>query len=294
MSDTGGIGGLLALSDQRASASNPTNYFYHADGNGNVVALINQRNEVVARYLFDPFGNPLLKDGPLADFNRQQFSSKEWHAQSGLLLYEFRAYDPNLQRWLNQDPIGEAGGINLYQFAYNDSINWVDALGLQGVMGSLAPPLFDPGPAFPPPPPAPPSPAWPLLDPMPNLVPGVPVSTPGFYQPSEPSTLELMMMAGGPEGQLAKGAGKLLGAAFVKCKPILAKLKAAKKPRSPFPPGRRYNFRTRKSAREAAERASPVGKAVAEKGPHGPHYHPVDAGGKHLNHDHYYFPERFW
>jgi RHS repeat-associated protein len=126
----GGISGLLALSDQRASASNPTNYYYHADGNGNIVALLNYQNEVVARYLYDPFGNPLLKSGPMADFNRVGFSSKERH-HSGLILYEFRVYDPNLQRWLTQDPIGEAGGINLYRFLLNNPVDGVDAFGLR-------------------------------------------------------------------------------------------------------------------------------------------------------------------
>jgi hypothetical protein len=33
---------------------------------------------------------------------------------------------------LNQDPIKEGGGINLYRFVVNNSINWVDLLGLQG------------------------------------------------------------------------------------------------------------------------------------------------------------------
>jgi RHS repeat-associated protein len=46
--------------------------------------------------------------------------------QIGLL----RWYDPNLQRFINRDPIGEAGGINLYQFVGNDPINFVDANGL--------------------------------------------------------------------------------------------------------------------------------------------------------------------
>jgi hypothetical protein len=36
-----------------------------------------------------------------------------------------------LQRWLNQDPIGEAGGINLYRFVRNNSVNKVDPLGLE-------------------------------------------------------------------------------------------------------------------------------------------------------------------
>jgi len=146
LQSAGGIGGLLALSDQRASATTPTNYFYHADGSGNVVALLNYKNEAVARYLYDPFGNLLAKSGPMADYNRQRFSSKEWHSPSGLLLYEFRPYDPNLQRWLNQDPIEERGGINLYQFVDNDAINLVDPSGLQG---STPRPVLPPRPVDP-------------------------------------------------------------------------------------------------------------------------------------------------
>jgi RHS repeat-associated protein len=142
----GGIGGLLALSDQRTSASNPTNYFYHADGSGNVTALLNQRNEVVARYLYDPFGNLLAKSSPMADFNRLRFSSKEWHPQSGLALYEFRAYDPNLQRWLNQDPIGEAGGINLYAFVRNNPLGVIDPYGLDFRFDNSSGPLEVSGP----------------------------------------------------------------------------------------------------------------------------------------------------
>ncbi|MCI0565142.1 MAG: RHS repeat-associated core domain-containing protein, partial [Nitrososphaera sp.] len=37
---------------------------------------------------------------------------------------------PNLGRWLNRDPIEEAGGINLYGFVENDPINWIDPHGL--------------------------------------------------------------------------------------------------------------------------------------------------------------------
>jgi RHS repeat-associated protein len=60
-----------------------------------------------------------------------QFSSMPHHNLSGLSLYPFRAYEPNLQRWLNQDPIGEAGGINLYQFVENNPLSLIDPLGLQ-------------------------------------------------------------------------------------------------------------------------------------------------------------------
>ena len=36
------------------------------------------------------------------------------------------------RKWLNQDPIGELGGVNLYRFVGNDPINGLDPLGLEG------------------------------------------------------------------------------------------------------------------------------------------------------------------
>lgn len=40
--------------------------------------------------------------------------------------------DPNLGRWIQRDPIGERGGINLYTFVGNNPINRVDPLGFIG------------------------------------------------------------------------------------------------------------------------------------------------------------------
>src|SRR5437667_6837405 len=58
----------------------------------------------------DPFGNLISSSGSLAGPSVYRAFSKEFHANSGLYYYGFRFYDPNLQRWLNQDPILEGGG----------------------------------------------------------------------------------------------------------------------------------------------------------------------------------------
>ena len=129
LQDAGGIGGLLSRTD---AASGQTAYF-HADGNGNVTALINGQRIVVAKYLYDPFGNTLSKAGPIADANTYRFSSQEYHQPSGLSLYLYRAYDPNLQRWLNRDPIEEEGGLNLYGFVSNNPLQFVDLSGLDWI-----------------------------------------------------------------------------------------------------------------------------------------------------------------
>jgi|ERR1017187_7851646 RHS repeat-associated protein len=62
-----------------------------------------------------------------ADFG---FTGQYYHVPSGLHLALYRAYDADTGRWLNRDPIGENGGLNLYDYVLNNSINTRDKLGL--------------------------------------------------------------------------------------------------------------------------------------------------------------------
>lgn len=158
MEGAGAIGGLLARTDNSAAAAavyeeGPS--YYHADGNGNVTMLINGSQGVVAKYVYDAFGNTLSLAGPLANANLYRFSSKEAHPNSGLAYYLYRYYDPNLQRWPNRDPLGELGfesgrhrmalssrhlplrsselleSPNLYEFVGNDPVDEADIDGRQ-------------------------------------------------------------------------------------------------------------------------------------------------------------------
>ena len=127
----GGIGGLLARSDTYSGGSFTRHHGYHADGNGNVTALVNGAPAIVARYTYDPYGNLLAKAGALADANLYRFSSKETHTSSGLIYYGRRFYEPNLQRWMNQDPLGEfPDGPNLYSYVRNNPVSGTDPMGL--------------------------------------------------------------------------------------------------------------------------------------------------------------------
>ncbi len=109
----GGVGGLLARTDNSVLATQPSaaHAYYHADGNGNITCLINSSNAVMARYLYDPFGRILSQSGALAAANLYRFSSKEFHVNSGMYYYLYRFYDPNLQRWPNRDPA--MGWVNI-------------------------------------------------------------------------------------------------------------------------------------------------------------------------------------
>ena len=54
---------------------------------------------------------------------------KRYDGAAGTYLYVFRYYAPDTGRWLSRDPIKELGGVNLYGFVGNDSINLIDFLG---------------------------------------------------------------------------------------------------------------------------------------------------------------------
>jgi RHS repeat-associated protein len=129
----GGIGGLLART-ANSSTLDPQSLtfahaFYHADGNGNVTCLIYTNQTIAAKYKYDSYGNTLSKSGSLAEANLYRFSSEEYCPSASLICYLRRYYDPNLQRWLNRDPIAEQGGRNLYTYVANRPISRVDLFG---------------------------------------------------------------------------------------------------------------------------------------------------------------------
>jgi RHS repeat-associated protein len=119
----GGIGGLLARTDIKGTV------YYHSDGSGNVVTLVDRYQTLEGRYLYDPYGNTVGIWGPYANVNRYRYASREYLPLSGLYYFGARYYDPNLQRFLNRDPLGEAGGFNLYGYVGNNPINVLDPLG---------------------------------------------------------------------------------------------------------------------------------------------------------------------
>ncbi|MCC5648130.1 RHS repeat-associated core domain-containing protein [Nostoc sp. CHAB 5824] len=50
-------------------------------------------------------------------------------SETGLLLLGHRYYDPTTGRFINRDPIGYEGGINLYAYTENDPVNLTDPTG---------------------------------------------------------------------------------------------------------------------------------------------------------------------
>jgi RHS repeat-associated protein len=125
------------VNDKAALGSNSTQFVSY-DGNGNVSALVDagSGNET-ARYEYGPFGDLTQASGLMARANPIRFSSKYHDDYTGLIYYGYRYYSPTFQRWLNRDPLGEEGGLNLYGFVENDPVNGFDPLGLDPSMNQL-------------------------------------------------------------------------------------------------------------------------------------------------------------
>jgi len=49
---------------------------------------------------------------------------------TGLYYYRARYYQPRLQRFIAEDPIGLTAGVNFYAYVENKPANWIDPLGL--------------------------------------------------------------------------------------------------------------------------------------------------------------------
>ncbi|HJS43583.1 MAG TPA: RHS repeat-associated core domain-containing protein [Gemmatimonadales bacterium] len=71
---------------------------------------------------------------------RFRMGSMEYDQPTGLYHMQARYYDPELGRFLSEDPIGIQGGLNLYAYAGNDPINRRDPSGLEEC-AEMAPPM---------------------------------------------------------------------------------------------------------------------------------------------------------
>jgi len=105
-----------------------TSYYYVKDQLGSINELVTSSGSVASQYSYDPYGNRTVISGTLvSDFG---YAGYFYHANSGLDFAMYRAYDPAHGRWLNRDPIGEAGGVNLYAYARGNPVSYTDPSGL--------------------------------------------------------------------------------------------------------------------------------------------------------------------
>jgi RHS repeat-associated protein len=142
----GGVGGLLLAEELPVSGvGGAVGHYPGYDGNGNVVLMTTGSGVVEGRWRYGAFGGTLgsvTASGGYAERQAWRFSGKyldgEVETLGGVYYYGYRHYVPEVGRWVGRDPIGEKGGVNLYEMVGNWVVNHIDRLGLALVEG---PPL---------------------------------------------------------------------------------------------------------------------------------------------------------
>jgi len=119
----------LGIDDPLVMRYQGNNYFYHKNHLGSVTDIIDSSGAIVKSCQYDAYGNVLSAPGAFNQ-NRLTYTARERHVASGLYYYRARFYDPQLGRFINQDPVGLYGGLNLYAYVGDDPANWVDPYGL--------------------------------------------------------------------------------------------------------------------------------------------------------------------
>jgi RHS repeat-associated protein len=96
-----------------ASLSSPR--FPFDDERGSIVAAADGNGVALAINSYDEYGIPAA-----TNVGRFQYTSQAWLAELGMYYYKARIYSPTLGRFLQTDPIGYQGGINLYGYVGSD------------------------------------------------------------------------------------------------------------------------------------------------------------------------------
>ena len=98
------------------------------DALGSTVALGDGTGTLQTQYTYEPFG--YATQTGLASASSYKYTGREDDG-TGLYYYRARYYHPRLQRFIAEDPIGFAGGINSYAYALNQPTRYTDPLGLE-------------------------------------------------------------------------------------------------------------------------------------------------------------------
>ena len=126
------LGGMLvAMVDGPVAA--PVYTYVHTGHLDEPILTTNAAKQVTSSITRDPFGNAIMLSGSA------QIAlgyPGQWHDQSAGLYQNWnRDYDPSTGRYLETDPIGLAGGTNLYAYTDGNPVNAVDPRGLLGLNG---------------------------------------------------------------------------------------------------------------------------------------------------------------
>jgi RHS repeat-associated protein len=113
-------------------------HFLHADHLGSIVAMTNG-SSAVSLDAYDEYGIPGTDStGTVTNTGRFQYTGQIYIPELGMYDYKARIYSPRLGRFMQTDPVGYEGGINIYEYAEDDPVDHSDPSGLAFGFDDLA------------------------------------------------------------------------------------------------------------------------------------------------------------
>ena len=151
-------------------------FHYRADGLGSVTALTDVNRAIVEKYDYTSFGTPTLTGPGLDGFidtpddvtltqsafgNPYTYTGREADPESDLYYYRARSYNPQIGKFIQEDPVGISGAelsdpdFNQFIYTRNNPINFTDPRGLTSISILTQNNLIGQGLSVPPPAPSP-------------------------------------------------------------------------------------------------------------------------------------------
>ncbi|MCA8101407.1 RHS repeat-associated core domain-containing protein [Burkholderia contaminans] len=124
-----------ALQCRPRRESDASVFYYHCDQIGTPLMLTDEAGEVVWEASYRAWGHAqeviarASRAAGATPRNPLRFQGQQFDDETGLHYNRLRYYDPQLGRFISEDPIALHGGVNTYQYAPNP-VAYIDPLGL--------------------------------------------------------------------------------------------------------------------------------------------------------------------
>ncbi|MBE0777030.1 RHS domain-containing protein, partial [Escherichia coli] len=105
--------------------------YFHTDVNGAPEEMTDSDGKIVWETGYQVWGNTIQEKDHGGVEQNLRYQGQYLDRETGLHYNLHRYYDPDVGRFMVTDPIGQRGGLNLYQYAPNP-LSWKDPLGLSG------------------------------------------------------------------------------------------------------------------------------------------------------------------
>ena len=107
------------------------------DHQGTVRSVLTEGSPVANHITYDSFGNVVNQTNESIT-TRFGYTGRELDPETGLMYNRARYYNPQIGRFISEDPIGfMAGDANLYRYVFNSPTNFTDPTGLVSTANEL-------------------------------------------------------------------------------------------------------------------------------------------------------------